>query len=148
MHYWTNTTNYLAAMFVLLNPIGTIPIFLGVTSNLSTPRRNQTGRTAALTVFAVLTLSILAGEWALRAFGINVPCFQVGGGILVLLIALDMLQAKHSELKQTPEEARDAEINESVGVVPLGTPLMAGPAPSAWRSFSPTTPRPGSTSAS
>ena len=127
MHYWSETVRYLAAMFVLLNPIGTIPIFLGVTSNLSTQRRNQTGRTAALTVFAVLTISILVGEWALHAFGINVPCFQVGGGILILLLALHMLQARHSELKQTPEEALDAEANESVGVVPLGTPLMAGP---------------------
>lgn len=114
-------------MLVLLNPIGTVPVFLGVTAGQSPQRRNKTGRTAALTVATVLIVSILVGEWALRAFGVNLPCFQVGGGILILLLAIHMLQARHSEIKQTPEEAREAEEHESVGVVPLGTPLMAGP---------------------
>lgn len=125
--HWSESVKFLAAMFVLLNPIGTVPIFLGVTSNQSRDRRNQTGRIAAMTVTTVLILSILVGDYALKAFGIDVPSFQVGGGILILLLALHMLQARQSELKQTPEEALEAEANESVGVVPLGTPLMAGP---------------------
>ena len=83
------------------------------------PRRNKTGRTAALTVAVVIGVSILVGEWVLRAFGINLPCFQVGGGILILLLAVHMLHARHSGLKQTPEEALEAEENESVGLCRL-----------------------------
>jgi multiple antibiotic resistance protein len=63
----------------------------------------------------------------LRLFGINVPCFQVGGGILILLMAVSMLHAKSSRTQQTPAERRAAEEQDSVGVVPLGTPLLAAP---------------------
>ena len=127
MHYWSDSARYLAAILVILNPIGAVPVFLGVTAGQSRQQRNKTGRTAALTVATVIIVSMVVGEWLLRAFGINLPCFQVGGGILILLLAVHMLHARYSEMKQTPEEAREAEENESVGVVPLGTPLMAGP---------------------
>jgi multiple antibiotic resistance protein len=127
MQYWSESARYLAAILVILNPIGAVPVFLGVTAGQSRTRRNQTGRTAALTVAVVIVVSLVVGEWLLRAFGINLPCFQVGGGILILLLAVHMLHARHSGLKQTPEEALEAEEHESVGVVPLGTPLMAGP---------------------
>jgi multiple antibiotic resistance protein len=127
MQHWSDSARFLAAILVILNPIGAVPVFLGVTAGQSRPRRNKTGRTAALTVAVVIIVSMLVGEWVLRAFGINLPCFQVGGGILILLLAVHMLHARHSGLKQTPEEALEAEENESVGVVPLGTPLMAGP---------------------
>lgn len=118
---------FLTAILVILNPIGAVPIFLGVTVNQTPRRRNQTAVVAALTTACVLVISILAGEWILRFFGINMPCFQAGGGILILLMAVSMLHAKNSRVRQTPEERREAEDQESVGVVPLGTPLLAGP---------------------
>jgi multiple antibiotic resistance protein len=80
-----------------------------------------------MTAAAVLAGSVLFGDWVLRLFGIGVPYFQVGGGILLVLIAVSMFHARPSRAKQTPEEAREAEEQETVGVVPLGTPLLAGP---------------------
>jgi multiple antibiotic resistance protein len=117
----------LIALFVIVNPIGAAPVFLTMTSNWPAAQRKRTALSAGLTVACVLVGSVLAGEWVLRLFGIDVPCFQVGGGILVLLIAVSMLHARPSRAKQTPEEARQAEEQETAGVVPLGTPLLAGP---------------------
>jgi len=114
-------------MLVLLNPIGAVPVFLGVTANQPRDRRNRTALITAVTVGVVIIASVLLGTSVLRAFYIDLPSFQVGGGILVLLMAVNMLQAKQSRLKQTPAEAREAEEQDSVGVVPLGTPLLAGP---------------------
>ena len=127
MHHWSDHVQYVTAILVILNPLGCLPIFLSITSGQSDRRRNITGTTAATTVALVLVLSILAGDKVLRLFGINLPCFQVGGGILVLLMAVSMLHARHSRLSQTPEERRVAVERESVGVVPLGMPLLAGP---------------------
>lgn len=127
MEHWSDYVRFATAIFVILNPFGAVPVFLGVTASQTPERRNQTALAAALTTAGVLVGSILAGEWVLRLFGINVPCFQVGGGILILLMAVSMLHAKSSRVRQTPQERREAEEQESVGVVPLGTPLLAGP---------------------
>ncbi len=128
MELWSDYLRFVTAIIVILNPIGAVPVFLSVTANQSLPRRNQTAWVAAVTVALVLVSSILSGEWVLRCFGINLPCFQTGGGILILLMAVHMLQARSSRIRQTPEETRRAvEEQESVGVVPLGTPLLAGP---------------------
>ena len=127
MEQWSDYIRFVTAILVILNPIGAVPIFLGVTVNQTPQRRNQTAAAAALTTACVLLVSIFAGEWVLRIFGINLACFQAGGGILILLMAVSMLQAKNSRMRQTPKERRDAEEQESVGVVPLGTPLLAGP---------------------
>jgi multiple antibiotic resistance protein len=127
VEHWADYARFTTAVLVILNPLGAIPIFLGLTSGQSRRRRHQTAAAAAVTVGCVLAASLLAGEWVLRSFGINVPCFQVGGGILILLMAISMLHAKSSRIQQTPGERRAAEEQESVGVVPLGTPLLAGP---------------------
>ncbi|MGO9113664.1 MAG: MarC family protein [Thermoguttaceae bacterium] len=127
MNHWTDRIQYVTAIFVILNPLGCLPIFLSITRGQTDRRRNRTGTTAAMTVALVLVTSILAGDKVLRVFGINLPCFEVGGGILVLLMAVSMLHARHSRLSQTPEERRVADERESVGVVPLGMPLLAGP---------------------
>jgi len=129
MEQWSDYIRFVTAILVILNPIGAVPVFLGVTVNQTPERRNQTAVAAALTTACVLLVSILGGEWMLRIFGINVPCFQAGGGILILLMAVSMLHAKSSRVRQTPQERREAEEQESVGVVPLGTPLLAGPGP-------------------
>ena len=72
-------------------------------------------------------LSVWFGQDILEVFGVRIASFQIGGGILALLMAIDMLQARVSPSKQTREEAREAGSRESVGVVPLGIPLLAGP---------------------
>jgi multiple antibiotic resistance protein len=87
----------------------------------------RTANVVAVTVFLVLGASALFGEGILDFFSISIPSFQVGGGILILLIAINMLHAKQSHSKQTPEEAKTMEERDVIAIVPLSIPLLAGP---------------------
>lgn len=124
---WTEYLKFFIGLVAILNPIGVIPIFINLTQHQSGAERRQTAYVTGLSVGLVLIISLLAGELILNIFGISIDSFRVGGGILVLLMAISMMQATMSPAKQTPEEARDAILKESVAVVPLAIPLLAGP---------------------
>jgi multiple antibiotic resistance protein len=124
---WGEYAKFLAALLSIVNPIGSIPIFINLTAHQSTTDRNRNGFKAALSVALVLGIVLLTGETLLGFFGITIPSFRVGGGILILLMAISMLHARLSPAKQTEEEAQDAAEKDSVAVVPLGIPLLAGP---------------------
>jgi len=115
------------ALFAIVNPIGSVPIFISATQGWPAEDREQTARTATITVFLVLVSSIFFGERILDFFGIGIPSFQVGGGILLMLIAISMLQGRASHVRQTPEEAQEVADREAIAVVPLSIPLLAGP---------------------
>ncbi|HET7921354.1 MAG TPA: YchE family NAAT transporter [Gammaproteobacteria bacterium] len=127
MGAWAEYLKFFAGLVAILNPIGVIPIFINLTQNQTAAERNRTAFNAAVTVAVVLIVSLLAGELILRFFGISVASFQVGGGILILLNSLSMLQAKVGPTRQTEEEAQETQEKEQVAVVPLGVPLTAGP---------------------
>ncbi|MGD8379108.1 MAG: YchE family NAAT transporter [Gammaproteobacteria bacterium] len=127
MHNWSEYAKFFAGLVAIINPIGAIPMFINMTHNLAPAERVRTARVAAVTVAAVLIVSMLTGDAILRLFGITIPSFRVGGGILILLMAISMLHARVSPAKQTEEEAREGEAKDAVGVVPLGIPLLAGP---------------------
>lgn len=114
-------------LFAIVDPVGVIPIFLLATNTFTKPQRNQAAWVAALTVWLVLAIFTFTGEPILQFFSIRIEAFSVAGGLLLLLLALSMLQAHVSPLKQTPDEAMEAEEKDAVGVVPLGIPLLAGP---------------------
>jgi len=123
------------ALFAIVNPLGCLPVYITTTNGWSKRERAKTERTMALTVFIVLIASAFAGEVILDFFGISIPSFQVGGGILLMLIAIAMMHGKQSESRQTKEEAHDmaereviakAE-REVVAIVPLSIPLLVGP---------------------
>ncbi|MDY0360855.1 MAG: YchE family NAAT transporter [Desulforegulaceae bacterium] len=120
---------FFLAMAAIVNPFGAIPIFLNACSDESLRDKKKTIKTAAVTVFFVLLVSLVSGEAILKIFGISMASFRVVGGVLVLLMAFSMLQAKVSPAKQTQEEAEilESTIKENIAVVPLGIPLMAGP---------------------
>lgn len=122
MSAWAEYLKFFAGLLAILNPIGVIPIFINLTQNQTAKERYRTAFTAATTVGVVL-----AGELILNFFGINIASFQVGGGILILLNALSMLQANVGPTRQTAEEAQETQEKEQVAVVPLGVPLTAGP---------------------
>ncbi len=115
------------ALFAIVNPIGSVPIFISTTHGWSAAERARTAKTAAFIVFLVLVVSALLGDRILEFFSISIGSFQVGGGILLLLIAISMLHAKQSYASQTPEEAQIASEREAVAIVPLSIPLLAGP---------------------
>ena len=115
------------ALFAIVNPIGSVPIFISATDGWNRKDKLRTANVVTVTVFLVLLTSALFGDGILEFFSITIPSFQVGGGILILLIAINMLHAKQSHSKQTPEEARTLEERDVIAIVPLSIPLLAGP---------------------
>ena len=127
MFEWSEYLKFFIGLIAILNPIGVIPIFINLTQQQTTGERNVTARTTGISVAVVLVVALLAGELILNVFGISIASFRVGGGILILLMAISMMNATMSPARQTPEEARDAIMKEQVAVVPLAIPLIAGP---------------------
>lgn len=124
---WSEYAKFFIGLLAIVNPIGIVPVFMGLTRNLSDRERSVIGLRAAVTVGTVLVVALLMGEALLGFFGISLDSFRVAGGILILLMAISMLHGGMSPAKQTSEEAQDAEEKESIAVVPLGMPLLAGP---------------------
>ena len=118
---------YLVTLTAVLDPFLAIPIFVSVTATYDERSRRRLIQVVTLTVFLVLAGAAIFGESLLKALGASLEAFQVGGGLVLLLMALAMLNAKIGEMRQTPEEAEELEAGEVSGVVPLAVPLLAGP---------------------
>ncbi|HEX4985418.1 MAG TPA: MarC family protein [Burkholderiales bacterium] len=127
MGEWTDLVKLTVALLAIVDPFASIPLFLGTTTGYTRAERHRVAQVAAITVFCVLAAAALAGTQVLRFFGISLPSFQIAGGILLLLMAVSMLQARESGIRQTPDEAEEAAEKDVVAVVPLGMPLLAGP---------------------
>lgn len=124
---WGDYLKILIALLVIVDPLGAIPPFIVMGGNLDQAQKVRIARVASVAVTVVLIVSALIGEVLLRFFGITIASFKVGGAILILLMAIAMLQAQPVRDKQTPEEAKEAEDKDSIAVVPLAVPLLAGP---------------------
>ncbi len=124
---WAQYVKILIAVLVIVNPFGAIPAFVGLTGNQPVKDRRRTVHVTAFSVGVVLAMACLFGESLLRFFGISMASFRVGGGILVMLLAVTMFNAQLSGSKHTPEEAKEAEHKSDVAVVPLAIPLLSGP---------------------
>lgn len=127
MHSLPEYARFLISLFAVLSPFAAIPLFLSLTNGFDTPQKSRTAAAASATVAAVLIVSAFAGEPILAALGTSLDAFRVGGGIVLLLVALSMLSAQTSTVQHRPEETAEADTSSSVGVVPLGIPLLAGP---------------------
>jgi multiple antibiotic resistance protein len=127
MNDWTEYTRFAIALFAILTPFAAIPIFLGLTGGRGDRERNIIALQAVATVAGVLVTSAFLGDAVLTVLGTSLPSFKVGGGIILLLIALSLLNATVSGMKQAPGEADEALNKVAIGVVPLGMPLLAGP---------------------
>ena len=106
-------------LFVIIDPPGTVPIFLGLTSTMTARKRHRAARQAVLVAFGVIVAFAVFGQTILDYLGISLPALQAAGGLLLLLVALELLTGN----------SKDPEAEESVNIalVPLGTPLLAGP---------------------
>jgi multiple antibiotic resistance protein len=118
---------FLVTLTAVLDPFLAVPIFLALTASRDAAARKALVRVVGLTVFAVLTASALLGEAILQAIGASLAAFRVGGGLVLLLMALAMLNAQAGGVRQSQAEARELEQGELQGVVPLAIPLLAGP---------------------
>jgi multiple antibiotic resistance protein len=111
----------------LLNPLGVIPIFLAVTADQEPEQKRATIRRTVSAVAMILLLSAFSGTYLLDFFGIDIDSFRIAGGILLLLMAVHMLQARTPTVKTNAYEQSEAVEKEDVSVVPLAIPLLAGP---------------------
>ncbi|HNX70051.1 MAG: MarC family protein [Rivihabitans pingtungensis] len=115
------------ALLVLVNPIGAIPIFIGLTPDASAQERKRIAKTASIAVAVIILTFVALGDSLIRLLGISMGSFQVGGGILVMMISLSMMNAAPTATKTTRQETEEAGGRANIAVVPLALPLLTGP---------------------
>ena len=120
----------LIALLAIVNPIGAVPFFLHFTHNMASPQRRRTIRVASTSAFLVVAVSAIAGLRIIEFFGISVASFQVGGGLLLLMSSINMLNAQQAESRGSDvgDGQAKADSGDSIAVVPLTIPLLTGPA--------------------
>jgi multiple antibiotic resistance protein len=116
-----------SSIFFLVDPFAAIPAFLAITAGADRQRRRRMARRGALTCFIVLMTFALAGKLIFRMFGITLPAFEIAGGVILLLIGIDMIEAKRSPTQELSDETAEATAKDDAGIVPLGIPMLAGP---------------------
>ena len=120
----------LIALLAIVNPIGVVPFFIHFTQAFTPEQRRETIRISAFTAFVVIAVSAVAGLKVIEFFGITLASFQVGGGTLLLISSLAMLNAQPAESKPSDvtEASEKLDAGASIAVVPLTIPLLTGPA--------------------
>jgi multiple antibiotic resistance protein len=118
---WRMLAEVFITLFVIMDPPGTVPIFLGLTGAMTHKQRSRAARQAILVAFGVVVSFALFGQQLLSYMHISLPALQASGGLLLLLVAMELLTGKAEE----PQPSANQSVN--VALVPLGTPLLAGP---------------------
>ena len=118
---------FFVTLTAVLDPFLAVPIFLALTAARGAGERAALVRIVTITVFSVLAVSALVGEQLLLLIGASLAAFRVGGGLVLLLMALAMLNAQAGGVRQSQDEERALRSGELTGVVPIAVPLLAGP---------------------
>lgn len=116
-----------ASIFSIVDPFAAAPIFLAITPNDTDADRRRMARVASIVSGALLVVFALTGNRIFAFFGISTPAFKAAGGILLLVMALDMLRARESGARHSPEERAEGLAKADVAITPLAVPLLAGP---------------------
>jgi len=116
-----------ASIFVIVNPIEATLVFVTLTTGLSSQEKSRIYTRSTLVAFFTAILFAVAGDVVLHIFGITVDSLRVAGGILLFLVAIDMLRGVRQQRKVTEAELRDADQQEDVSIFPLAIPLLTGP---------------------
>ena len=124
---YTEYIKIFIGLLAVVDPFGTIPIFVALTADKTKAELKIIEKQIVFTVAFVLLFALFLGEHLLTFFGISIHSFAVGGGIVLLMLAISMLQAKVSGIVQNRQEAEETEESDSIAIVPLSIPLLAGP---------------------
>jgi multiple antibiotic resistance protein len=116
-----------SSLFVIVDPIATVPAFLAMTPHDTPAERIRMARLASIIMGMVLVAFAVLGQHLFRFLGITLPAFQMAGSIVLLLIALDMLRAQRTRASETKEEVAAGAEKDDIAVTPLAVPMLAGP---------------------
>lgn len=124
---YADTVKFLVAMIIMMNPLGSLSIFLQLTKKFTTSEQEKTALHCCFTMIIIMVVSIWVGSEFLELMGITIDSFRFAGGIILLLTGLSMLQSKESPISHTPEDDVAAEKRHSIAIVPLALPIIIGP---------------------
>jgi multiple antibiotic resistance protein len=117
----------LVALFTIVDPVGLVPVVLSLTAGL--PARERTTVVLRATVIAAVVIAVFGafGRLIFASLGVTQQAFSIAGGVLLFLVAIDMLFGRQSGARETPREAREARLHDDISVFPLAIPMIAGP---------------------
>lgn len=124
---WDFALTAVASILFVVDPVGTVPAYLAMTEGDSPAKRRRTAWKASVAAAALLALFAAGGKIIFRLLGLTMPAFQVAGGLILFLVALDMLRAQRPTQEQ-PDELSEGRAKEDVALTPLAIPMLAGPA--------------------
>lgn len=116
-----------SSLFVIVDPIATVPAFIAMTPNDTPEERGKMAGLACWVMTGVLIAFAVAGQYIFRFLGITMPAFQLAASIVLLLVALDMLRAQRSRVQETDEETAAGARKSDIAITPLAMPMLAGP---------------------
>jgi multiple antibiotic resistance protein len=117
----------LTSVLIIVNPIGAMLVYVTLTDGLEAALKKAVAKESCTVAFAILLIFSIAGTWILQIFGITLDAFRIGGGILLFGIGMEMVYAKVSRTKLTATEKYESIDAEGISVMPLATPIIAGP---------------------
>jgi multiple antibiotic resistance protein len=115
------------SLFLIVDPLATIPAFISMTSEDSVQERQRMARLACTVMVVVLIVFAGAGRWIFKFLNITMPAFEVAASVVLMLVALDMLRAQRSRVQETREETAEGAHKTDIAVTPLAVPMLAGP---------------------
>ena len=117
-----------AALFSVLNPIGTVPIFVGLTQGYSASERSKTSLITSINVFVILLISFFVGQYVLSFFGITITALRIAGGIIIASSGFSLLNGNFSKNKGINKKVqKEVETRQNIALTPLAMPMLAGP---------------------
>ncbi|MGA7923573.1 MAG: NAAT family transporter [Thermoplasmata archaeon] len=125
---WAFFVAVLVSVFAIVDPIGTLPFFVSLTQGFDKDDRSVVLNRAVIVLGSLLAIFALIGRFLFAAFGFTLAAFEIAGGILLFMVAYDMLHGEISRSKLSPKDRDEAlERRDELSIVPLGIPLLAGP---------------------
>ncbi|MGE5424351.1 MAG: MarC family protein [Syntrophothermus sp.] len=127
--YWLHGITVFMGFFAMLNPMGNMPIFLGLVKDFDDQTQKKVARKSVLVAFTIVVIFSTFGHILFRLFGITLPAFQLAGGIIVFIMGYNLLNAKESPMSSQEHMGREDQEKaaDDMAITPLGTPLLAGP---------------------
>jgi len=123
----TESIKFIVAMIIMMNPLGSLSIFLDLTGKAALADQRKIAITASIAIISIMLITVWTGRDLLNLLGITIPSFRVAGGLILLLMGLSMLQSRESPVSHTSEDDIAARERHSIAIVPMALPVIIGP---------------------